>query len=72
MITSSQMTERSKIVLKEINSLAAIFQQNAAATEEVAASTQEMNAATEEVLASTDAMAGMAEELKSLVNQFRL
>ncbi|MBI9042965.1 MAG: HAMP domain-containing protein [Anaerolineaceae bacterium] len=69
---TNQMSENSTEVSRAIENIAAISEENNAAIEEVSAATEEMNAQVEEVTALAEEMDNTAQNLQSLVNQFKI
>jgi methyl-accepting chemotaxis protein len=67
-----KMSENSEHVTQSVESIAAISEENSASIEEVSASTEEVTAQVEEVSASAHTLSGLARELESLVNRFKL
>ncbi len=69
---TEEMTASSSEVSQAIENIASISEENSASVEEVSASTEEMSAQVQEVSAAAQSLADLAEELRSVVNQFRL
>ncbi|MEK4425721.1 methyl-accepting chemotaxis protein [Solibacillus sp. FSL K6-1523] len=68
---SEQMSASVQEVTAITEDLAFSAKENAATSEEVAASTEEQLASMEEINASAGSLSNMADELKSLINQFK-
>ncbi len=69
---TEEMAANSSEVTQAIESIASVSEENSAAIEEVSASTEEMSAQVEEVTASAQSLAEMANNLKDVVNRFKL
>ena len=69
---AQQMSASSMTVVRAIDNISSISEENAAAAEEVSAATEEMSAQVEEMAASAQSLAEMADSLKRLVARFRL
>jgi len=59
-------------VVKSVEQISAISEENAAAAQEVSAAAQEQNASVEEMSASAQQMSSLAVDLQALVAQFKL
>jgi methyl-accepting chemotaxis protein len=70
--TVQQISASVEEVSASATEVANLVQKNASNSEEVAASTEEQLASMEEIHASAKSLANMAEELKFLVNQFKI
>ncbi len=68
----ARMEENRIEVIKVVESLAAIAQQNAASTEETAASSEEMLSSMEEVSSASEVLNELARELQDYVKQFKV
>ncbi len=66
------MATQADTVSESVSSVAAVAEQNSAATEQVSASTEEMSAQVEELSASTSELGRMADELLAQIATFRL
>lgn len=62
----------SKIVNENINNIASITQENAAATEEVAASTEEQTAALEQIAASAEQLFDISNKQQKFIDKFNV
>ncbi len=69
---TEEMTASSSEVSQAIENIASISEENSASVEEVSASTEEMSAQVQEVSAAAQSLADLAEELRSVVKQFKL
>lgn len=69
---TEQMAASSEQTAGTVTSIAGIAEQNASIAEELSASVEEVNAATEEIAVSAQVLFNMSNELKLLVNQFRV
>ncbi len=70
--STEEMAANSSEVNQAIESIASVSEENSAAIEEVSASAEEMSAQVEEVNASAQSLTEMAENLQSIVAQFKL
>ncbi|HHY47770.1 MAG TPA: HAMP domain-containing protein [Firmicutes bacterium] len=70
--SSMRMAETAGKVKKEIDNIASISEQSAAAAEEVSASTEEMSASVQEVAMATQNLTSMAGELRRIAEQFKV
>jgi methyl-accepting chemotaxis protein len=68
---AEQMSADSSEVFRLIEAVAAVSEENAASSEEVAASAEEQSASSEEVFAQADALRSIAENLGSIVANFK-
>ncbi len=68
----TRMEENRIEVIKVVESLAAIAQENAASTEETAASSEEMLSSMEEVSSASEVLNQLARELQDYVKQFKV
>ena len=69
---TEEMTANASEVTLSIESIASVSEENSAAIEEVSASTEQMTAQVEEVSASAHSLSIMANNLQSIVNQFKI
>jgi len=69
---TEEMAANSSEVTLAFENIASVSEENSAAIEEVSASTEEMSAQVQEVTASSQSLADMAQELKTVVSQFKL
>jgi methyl-accepting chemotaxis protein len=67
-----EMRANANQVIEGVSGIAAIAEENSAATQEVSASAEEMSAQVQEVTAATHSLGEMAEELRSGVSNFTL
>ena len=68
---SGEMAGDADKVVKSVESIATISEENSASAEEVSASTEEMAAQIEEMVASAHSLADQAEELRRLMGNFK-
>ncbi|MFD3155961.1 methyl-accepting chemotaxis protein [Haloimpatiens sp. FM7330] len=61
-----------KLIVSDVENIAAISEETSAASEEIAASSQEMNATCEETAATAEHLSGMTKEMMSKVEKFKL
>ncbi|MDR3566096.1 MAG: methyl-accepting chemotaxis protein [Negativicutes bacterium] len=66
------LEEHSSEVQSAVDSIAGVVEATAASAEEVAASAEEQSASTEEMAALSKTVADIADELKTLINQFKV
>ncbi|MGH2905801.1 MAG: methyl-accepting chemotaxis protein [Solirubrobacterales bacterium] len=69
---AKKLDEAAVAVMENINEVSVLAEQTSSSTEEMAASTEETNATTEEVHAFAEGLAGTADQLTSLLGQFKL
>ncbi len=67
-----QLSDSANMIVNTIDVISEVAQQTASGTQNVSASTQEQLASLEEVTASASALSEMAEELQSLINNFKI
>lgn len=70
--TLTNMAERGQAMNRAIEDVAAVTEESAAGVEETSAASQQTSASMQEVTASSNDLAKLAEELNSLVGQFKL
>lgn len=71
-VATEQMAAAAQHSVDGMHNVASISEETAASAEEVAAAAQEQSASIEEVAASASMLAHLAEELKKLVNRFKV
>ncbi|RKQ18396.1 HAMP domain-containing protein [Lysinibacillus endophyticus] len=71
-VTMENIQESVKDVVANAKLLTELGQENAASSEEVAASTEEQLASMEEINSSANSLANLAEELRDVVNKFKI
>jgi len=69
---TEKMLNGSNEMMKSIENIASVSEENSASTEEVSASVEEMSAQVEEVSATSQSFLEMAENLKTLIEQFNV
>lgn len=69
---AQQMAQQADVASESVASVAAVAEENSAATEQVSASTEEMSAQVEELSASTSELGRMADVLLDQIAAFRL
>lgn len=67
-----EMDNMRQDILKVLESLTSIAEENAAATEQASASTQEQTASIEEIAAACDSLSELAYNLNSLIEKFKI
>lgn len=67
-----QMAEKNKEVIKVMENLSAISEENAAGTEEASASVEEQTAAIEQISSASEQLAILAEQLTQEIKQFKV
>lgn len=70
--SSSSMVEIKNEILKTLEQLASIAEENAASTEEVSSSMEEQAASVEEIAASSNTLSELADNLQSMIKQFKV
>ncbi len=71
-VAAEQMAAGAQETVHAMNNVACISEETAASAEEVAAATQEQSASIQEVAASATVLAGLAEDLRQMVANFRV
>lgn len=69
---TEEMAAGSSEVTQAIESIASVSEENSAAVEQVSAAVEEMSAQVEEVNGSAGVLSRLADDLESLINQFKL
>jgi methyl-accepting chemotaxis protein len=69
---TKQMTDSSVHVLRSIENVGSVAEENSASAQEVSASTEEMSAQVEEVLASAQSLTEMSEAMERAVAVFKI
>ncbi|MHC1783862.1 MAG: methyl-accepting chemotaxis protein [Anaerolineaceae bacterium] len=69
---TEEMSASSNEVSASIESIASVSEENSAAVEEVSASAEEMTAQVQEVSTAAQTLSEMAQELRGIVNQFKM
>ncbi len=67
-----EMQQNAAIVMREVDGVASISEENSASVEEVSASTEEIDAQLQTVAASMHVLTNMAGDLQALVSKFKL
>ena len=67
-----EMGNKRDKIIKSIESLSAIAEENAAGTEEAAASVEEQTASMDEIASTSETLAKLAEEMQAAVSKFKL
>jgi methyl-accepting chemotaxis protein len=70
--SSSAMTEKKEEIVRVIENLSAISEENAAGTEEASASVEEQTAAMAQIADASEGLAELAGQLQSQIRQFKL
>ena len=70
--SGQEMESAKNNILATLQNLSAIAEENSAATEQVAASMEEQAASVEEISNSSEGLAGLAQNLQSIINKFRV
>lgn len=71
-VATEEMAAGAQEAVNSIHNVACIAQQTAASAQQVAAAAQEQSASTQEVAASASVLAGLSEELKKMVTNFKV
>lgn len=69
---ASEVKNDQKVILSDIENIAAISEETSASSEEIAASSEEMNATCEEAAAVAENLSGMTKNMKKEVEKFKL
>lgn len=70
--SSSSMVEIKNDILKSLEQLASIAEENAASTEEVSSSMEEQAASVEEIASSSNTLSELADNLQNMIKQFKV